>query len=249
MIQTFLLTGENNHDWHRSAPFCRDLLTRTGRFAADLTETPDEALADAAHLDRYGLFFVDYHGALWGERARANFEAAVRAGAGVVILHASNNGFEGWTEYERMVALAWRAGTGHGKFHEFEVTITDKEHPITRGIVDFRTSDELYHRLAPVPSPGVPYHVLATAYSTPETGGTGQHEPMMLTLTYGRGRIFHQILGHVWPGDPAQDPGSTMTALENPGFQATLLRGAEWAATGAVMEKTASVRAEPVSNP
>jgi type 1 glutamine amidotransferase len=233
MIQTLLLTGENNHDWRRSAPFCRDLLTRSGKFAVDLTETPDEVLADAAGLDRYGLFFVDYHGAMWGDRAKANFEAAVRAGAGVVILHASNNGFEGWTEYERMVALAWREGTGHGQFHEFPVTITDKEHPVTRGVADFRTWDELYHRLAV--TPGVHYDVLATAYSAPETGGTGRDEPMMIALTYGRGRIFHQILGHVWPGDPAQK-GSTMIALENPGFQTTLLRGAEWAATGAVTE-------------
>ena len=234
MIQTLLLTGENNHDWRRSAPFCRDLLTRTGKFAVDLTETPDAALADAARLDRYGLFFIDYNGRMWSDRAKANFEAAVRAGAGVVILHASNNGFEGWAEYESMVALAWRAGTGHGQYHEFKVTIKDHEHPVTRGLADFSTWDELYHRLAPVPPPGVPYHVLATAYSAPETGGTGQHEPMMLALSYGRGRIFHQILGHVWPGDPSKDKGSTMTSLENPGFQATLLRGAEWAATGAV---------------
>ncbi len=237
MIQTLLLTGENNHDWRRSAPFCRDLLTRSGKFAVDLTETPDEVLADAAGLDRYGLFFVDYHGAMWGDRAKANFEAAVRAGAGVVILHASNNGFEGWTEYERMVALAWREGTGHGQFHEFPVTITDKEHPVTRGVADFRTSDELYHRLAV--TPGVHYDVLATAYSAPETGGTGRDEPMMIALTYGRGRIFHQILGHVWPGDPDKDKGSTMIALENPGFQTTLIRGAEWAATGVVTEEAA----------
>ena len=234
MIQTLLLTGENNHDWRRSAPFCRDLLTRSGKFAVDLTETPDEVLVDAAGLDRYGLFFVDYHGAMWGDRARANFEAAVRAGAGVVILHASNNGFEGWTEYERMVALAWRAGTGHGQFHEFPVTITDKEHPVTRGVADFRTWDELYHRLAV--TPGVHYDVLTTAYSAPETGGTGRDEPMMIALTYGRGRIFHQILGHVWPSDPDKDKGSTMIALENPGFQTTLVRGAEWAATGAVTD-------------
>ncbi len=239
MIQTLLLTGDSNHDWRRSAPFCRDLLAQTGRFAVDLTETPDEALADAALLDKYDLFFVDYNGVGWGDRAKVNFAAAVRAGAGVVFLHAANNAFEGWTEYESMVALAWRAGTGHGQFHEFEVTITDKEHPITRGVQDFKIWDELYHRLAPVPAPGVPYHTLATAYSAPETGGTGQREPMMLVLTYGRGRIFHQILGHVWPGDPVQDKGSTMITFETPGFQMTLLRGAEWAATGAVVEAAA----------
>ena len=31
-IRTLLLTGANNHDWRRSAPFCCDLLERTGRF-------------------------------------------------------------------------------------------------------------------------------------------------------------------------------------------------------------------------
>ncbi len=68
----------------------------------------------------------------------------------------------------------------------------------------------------------------------------------MTVPTYGQGRIFHQILGHVWPGDPAQDPGSAMTSLENAGFQATLLRGAEWAAPG---EVTDGLPVEPTVRP
>jgi type 1 glutamine amidotransferase len=82
---------------------------------------------------------------------------------------------------------------------------------------------------------GAPYTVLATAYSDPETGGTGRDEPVMVTTRYGKGRVFHQILGHVWPDDFGGGyKGYTMATFENPGFQRSLLRGCEWAATGAV---------------
>jgi type 1 glutamine amidotransferase len=228
VIKTLLLTGANNHDWARSAPFCKALLEKTGRFSVDLTETPASVLADTAKLAEYQLLFLDYNGPDWGEAARANFEAAVQAGAGVVVLHAADNAFPGWIEYEKMVALMWREGTGHGAFHEFEVKVVDKDHPITRGLKDFQTWDELYHRL--VHMHNAPYHVLATAYSDPATGGTGNDEPMMVAQEYGKGRIFHQVLGHVWAGEPKPFSGSSMVAFDNPGFQESLIAGAEWAA-------------------
>ena len=238
-IKTLLLTGENNHDWTQSAPFCCDLLERSGRFAVDLTETPADVLADAEAVARYGLFFFD-----WNDKAdavplsaRANFEAAVRGGTGVCILHAADNAFGGWVEYEKMCALMWREGAGHGQYHEFEVKITDRDHPITRGIDDFRTWDELYHRLTHMH--GVPHDVLATAWSDPATGGSGHDEPMLVVTRYGEERCFQQVLGHVWRPNP-DSPGSkgaTLLSFENEGFQRTLLRGCEWAATGHVTLK------------
>ena len=225
-IKTLLLTGENNHDWRASAPFCRDLLAQSGKFIVTLTEDPSAALEDAASLKQYELLFSDYNGPEWSAGAKANFEAAVRSGTGLVVMHAADNAFPGWVEYEKMVGLMWREGTGHGSFHEFPVTIVDRNHPVTQGLSDFRQWDELYHRL--VHMHDVDYHVLATAYSDPATGGTGQDEPGMVTTGYGAGRIFHQVLGHVWPGNP------DMRAFESDGFQRSLLRGCEWAARGTV---------------
>jgi len=233
-IETLLLTGANNHDWTRSAPFCRDLLEGSGKFAVTLTEDPSSALEDAEALAGYQLLFSDYNGPEWSDAAKANFEAAVRGGTGLVILHAADNAFRGWVEYEKMVALMWREGTGHGAYHEFDVTIVDRDHPITRGLDDFRLWDELYHRL--VHMHGVPHHVLATAYSDPETGGTGNDEPMMVVQQYGEGRVYHHVLGHVWPGDPEANKGCSMITFESPAFQESLLRGCEWAATGAVTD-------------
>jgi type 1 glutamine amidotransferase len=46
-----------------------------------------------------------------------------------------------------------------------------------------------------------------------------------MVADYGKGRIFHTILGH------------DVKAMENEGFQTLLLRATEWAATGKVSQK------------
>lgn len=233
-IRTLLLTGANNHDWRRSAPFCCDLLERTGRFAVTVTEDPSTTLSDPSALAEVDLLFSDYNGPEWAPAAKVNFENGVRGGTGLVVLHAADNAFRGWVEYEKMVGLLWREGTGHGQYHEFPVTVGDRAHPITRNLPDFSLWDELYHRL--VHMHDVPYHVLATAYSDPAKGGTGRDEPVMVVTQYGEGRVYHHVLGHVWPGDPATgNKGLTMATFENEGFQRSLIRGCEWAATGVVI--------------
>ncbi|NLO73304.1 MAG: ThuA domain-containing protein [candidate division WS1 bacterium] len=235
-IQTLLLTGANNHDWTRSSPFVKQLLEDSGNFRVDLTEHPGAVLEKAAGLDRYDLFFSDYYGPEWSDTAKSNFESAVRAGTDLVILHAADNAFPGWVEYEKMVGLLWREGTSHGAYHEFEVKIVDQDHPITRAMGDFRIWDELYHNLIPLHN--VPCHILATAFSSPDSGGTGKDEPVMVVTQYGEARVFHMVLGHVWrQGQFENYPGEKMTTFENPHFQTALVRGCEWAATGKVKDR------------
>jgi type 1 glutamine amidotransferase len=233
-IKTLLLSGANNHDWTRSTPAVKEILEGSGKFEVTVTNEPSAALGDAEALQAYDLIFSDYNGPAWSEKAKTNFVAAVRGGTGLVILHAADNAFPGWVEYETMVALLWRQGTGHGQYHEFEVKITDENHPITRGLEDFRLWDELYHKL--VHMHDAPCRVLATAWSDPATGGTGNDEPMMTVQQYGKGRVYHHVMGHVWPGDPAENKGCSMMTFENEGFQKSLLRGCEWAATGDVAD-------------
>lgn len=219
-----LLSGQNNHDWKRSAFFCKELMEKTGRFDVTMSEDPSASLAGAPL--NYELFFMDYNGPAWTEDAKKNFIAAVRNGTGVCILHAANKGYDGWMEYEKICALMWRGGSKHGAYHKFDVKIVDSEHPITKGLppVIKDHPDELYANLAHMHD--APYHVLATAYSSPESRGTGKNEPVLLVKTCGKGRVFHCILGHVWVGGP-------MDTFNNADFQRILLRGCEWAATGA----------------
>jgi type 1 glutamine amidotransferase len=82
----------------------------------------------------------------------------------------------------------------------------------------FLANDELYHRLELLPNTTV----LATAFSDPATGGTGNNEPMVWTASLGSGRTVHITLGH------------DLSAMSQPGFEAAFARGTEWAATGQV---------------
>ena len=87
-----------------------------------------------------------------------------------------------------------------------------------RNAESFRISDELLHNL--VMRPGV--NVLARALEGSTAGGTGKEEPVLWTVNYGKGRVFHTTLGH--------DTG----AMQASGFISSFARGVEWAATGKV---------------
>jgi type 1 glutamine amidotransferase len=79
--------------------------------------------------------------------------------------------------------------------------------------------DELYHGMR---GPAENVRLLATAFDEKKFGGTGANEPMIWTVTYGKGRVFHTPMGH------------DLEAMRCVGFLATLQRGTEWAATGKV---------------
>jgi len=233
-IPVLIVSGANNHDWEWTTPSLERMLAESGRFDVTVTAEPAKALADAGALARQGAFVLDYNGPRWGEAAERAFLARVRAGAGVAVIHAADNAFPGWVEYEELVGLLWREGTGHGRFHAFDLTITDRDHPITRALPDLQAHpDELYHRLVNVH--GVEQRVLAWAHSSTDTGGTGAGEPMVVVASYGAGRVFHTPLGHVWRGVEA-----TRASHADPQFRNLVVRGVEWAATGRVTDGAAA---------
>lgn len=199
---------------------------------------PDFASAD--------VVVSNYNGELWPEEVRTAFEAYVSGGGGFVSVHAANNSFPEWPAYNEMIGVGgwggrselsgpylrkregkWTldpsAGRGgsHGQQHEFVLEIQDADHPITRGLPAKwkHAQDELYDRLR---GPAKDVTVLAAALATEETGGSGEWEPLLMAIPYGKGRVFHTALGH---------STVSMSAL---GFHETLKRGTEWAATGEV---------------
>jgi len=216
-IRVLILTGQNNHNWRATTPYLRQILEQTGRFRVEVTENPAEYGPE--EFAPYHVLLDNYNGPRWGERTEKALLDFVRGGKGFVVIHAANNAFPDWPEYDRLIGGAWRRGAGHGRRHRYKVTIRDLQHPITRNMPNFlHAVDELYHRLTMQPN----LHLLASAYSAKETRGTGREEPIAWVVYYGKGRVFHTVLGH------------DLTAMRGLGFVALVQRGTEWAATGEV---------------
>jgi len=102
------------------------------------------------------------------------------------------------------------------------------DHPVMKGLpaIWLHGTDELYSLLR---GPAKNMQILATAFADSAAGGgTMRDEPMLMVITYGKGRIFHTAMGHA---DTGGGP-----AMQCAGFIVTLQRGAEWAVTGNVTQ-------------
>lgn len=216
------------------------------------TEALPKPRADSSYhpdFSKYDLVICNFgwNAAPWPPETKADFEQFMQKGGGLVVVHAANNSFPEWPAYNKMIGLGgWgdrtekdgpyvyydqqgklvkdmqpgKAGS-HGPQHEYQLTIRNPQHPITKGMppVWMHTNDELYDRLR---GPAENMDVLATAFSSTDNKGTGRSEPALMVLRYGKGRIFHTILGHA------------DYSAECVGFITSFLRGSEWAATGKV---------------
>jgi len=274
-VRALIVDGQNNHGvWPKTTVMMKSYLESSGRFDVNVARTaftmngeteiaaypiPGVTSTPVKHAKTDPDFKPDFtaydvvisnmgHGAApWPEETQAAFEAWIKAGGGLVVIHAADNSFPSWPAWNEMIGLGgwggrtekdgpWvytneqgdlirdaAAGRGgsHGQQHEFSVVVRDRTHPITQGLPAewMHAKDELYDRLR---GPALNMQLLATAWSDPGTGGSNRHEPMMFTVRYGKGRVFHTPMGH---GDYSQ---------ECVGFITVLLRGAEWASTGKV---------------
>ena len=249
-LKALIIDGQNNHNWKKTTPLLKASLESSGRFTVDVATTPqDKSRWESFKPDfsQYQVVVSNYNGDEWPEATKRAFEDYVKNGGGFVPVHAANNSFPKWAEYNKMIGvggwggrneksgpmLLWRngriervggkgGGGSHGPYHEFPVDTRVKDHPITQGLPDrwMHTGDELYATLR---GPAESVTVLATAQSA--KGPQSENEPMLMVIEYGKGRVFHTTLGH------------DERSMKCVGFATTLNRGAEWAATGKVTQK------------
>ena len=232
-IRVLVLSGRNNHDWRATTPELRRILEATGNFDVRVNEEPSGMTA--ATLAAYQVLVLDYNGPRWGAGAEQAVASFVRGGKGMIVVHGASWAFHGldvlgdrhvrmgifeppWPDYAAMIGSAWsldEPATGHGKRHVFPIRIVNRDHPIACGLAEtLEADDELYHNMRMRPEAAV----LATAFDDVSQGGTGKDEPILWTVAYGKGRVFHTTLGH------------DVAAMRKPAFVLPLERAAAWVA-------------------
>ena len=258
--EILLVTGQSSiyHDWQKSSPVIRQILEDTGLFALDVVTSPaaGESMAGfAPNWSDYAAVVLDYDGDAWPASTETEFADYLSAGGGLVLVHAADNAFPDWPEFQLMAGvggwrgrdesagpkLRWRDGglqldsgpgiAQHPPQHDFQVVTRAPEHPVMQGLPEvwMQANDELYSQLR---GPAQNVTILATAQAAAAMpNATGENEPMLMAIRYGAGRVFHTTLGHVAPRDVL--PVATMSSV---GFIVTLQRGTEWAATGNVTQ-------------
>lgn len=240
------------HKYKETTPLLKHMLEASGRFEVDHSRSSEQSKQDGSYkpdFSRYDVVVMNegFGAADWPEATQRAFETYMANGGGLVSYHAANNAWPNWKEYNKMTGIGgWSGrneksgpylyindageiirdtskgkGGSHGPRHEYEIVVRKKEHPIMQGLPDsfMHGPDELYDRLR---GPAENVTILATAYSSKDKRGTGRHEPVFMTVNYGKGRVFHTILGH------------HIEHIKEGSFVTTFQRGTEWAATGEV---------------
>ncbi len=218
------------------------------------TQNLDEPKADPDFAPDFTAYDVVVSNFGWNaadlpEKTQTALEKYMKNGGGLVVVHAADNSWPEWKGFNEMIGLGgWgdrnekdgpyvyytnegelvrdnsKGSAGaHGPQHQIPITVREPNHPITRGMPEtwMTTKDECYAMLR---GPAENMTILATGKDMSGKAPTDRHEPILMVIEYGKGRIFHTTLGH--------DDYS----CEGVGFIISFTRGVEWAATGKVTQ-------------
>lgn len=218
------------------------------------TQNLNEPKADPDFSPDFGAYDVIVSNFGWNaadlpEKTQKALEKYMQNGGGLVVVHAADNSWPEWEDFNEMIGLGgWgdrnekngpyvyytnegelvrddsKGSAGaHGPQHQIPITVREPDHPITRGMPEtwMTTKDECYAMLR---GPAENMTILATGKDMSGKAPTDRHEPILMVIEYGQGRVFHTTLGH--------DDYS----CEGVGFIISFTRGVEWAATGKVTQ-------------
>ncbi len=167
---------------------------QSGSFAVEINNRPDTL--DFAYFSSFDVVVDNWNAwpernCNWSEKARDGLVRFVEKGGGFVLIHAAGAACYDWPEFREMAMATWGDSTTHGKIEPVRISISDKEHPVTKGIRDFLTTDELWVQTEMMPR----HQVICEAYSRKENKGRGRMEPVVFYRRYGKGHLLLQHPG------------------------------------------------------
>jgi type 1 glutamine amidotransferase len=218
----YLLSGgqRQHHGYRDQAFYLAELLENTGRY--EVTVGEDAAILETPAIQKYDLIIAN------ADRRDPEFKYTrtqqqalldlVRSGRGYVSIHAADNAAADWLpEWKEMLGGVFsHVGQPDGKVRKgaYVVRIAEKSNQITRGLSDFPLRDELYYNVQMMPD--------VEPLATVEYNGTNW--PVAWTRAFGKGRVFHLVLGHRDFGPGKDDP------LRNENLGRLLVQGVDWVA-------------------
>jgi type 1 glutamine amidotransferase len=218
-IRVLLITGDDVdvHPWREMSETTREILVKTGKFDVRVCEDPYILESETA-LKAYDVIVFTIYSRrvqMLPENAQQNLLNFVKGGKGFFVQHLASASFPKWEEFGKLCGRKWVMGvSGHSPRSVFKAHVVNKEYPITAGLDDFETDDELYSKLQGTGD----INVLVQG----DSDFSKKAEPLVFTLNYGKGRVVHNAFGH------------DRKALMTPNVQKIIARGVEWAATGKV---------------
>lgn len=172
---------------------------------------------------------------------RANLDAFLKRGGGIVVLHAAAVSRDPeW--YKTIIGGSWRQGTTKWLEAPMHLYFSDRSHPITTGASNWAMEDEIYYDM----DMREDIHVLAAAYTPKayDTGGRGNKEAQARAaeaVAKRKGVNIYDVQPQMWTYErtiagaakPCRAfvslPGHRYENFNRPNYRAILLRGIAWA--------------------
>src|SRR6185436_13348043 len=112
-LKALIVDGQNNHGvWPTTTKMMKKYLEQTGLFTVDVATTAPKG-SDASfkpEFKKYAVVVSNYNGDAWPKETQAAFVDYVKGGGGFVVVHAANNAFGDWPEYNEMIGLGGWGG-------------------------------------------------------------------------------------------------------------------------------------------
>lgn len=203
-VKTLLLVGGSIHDWNGVGTIIEKALNESGKF--DVTRVNNDLNAFLPEkIAPYELVvFYWTLGELTAEQKKGILEH-IAQGNGFATFHSGADSFHGDSDWHQFVGGHF---VTHPHYRQYQVSITTVDHPITKGIDEFMTTDEQY--------------ILDYDKDKITVLGNGLYKgdlmPAIWVKSHGKGRVFYNSGGH----DPK--------AADQPMFKKLLVRGCLWAA-------------------
>ena len=177
-----MLVGGVWHPFERCEEIVKGLLEGTGRY--DVAVSMDAGLLKKRSISKFAGVVVYTGGGELTRDQESGLVGFVKDGGAFVGLHCAAASFARNAAYVEMLGGTFAT---HSPLFEFPVTITGADSPVTRRMLPFRVTDELYllDKFDPAS-----VTVLATAMWKNEA------QPLAYTKPFGKGKVFYLALGH-----------------------------------------------------